>query len=152
MQLTDAEVDDLVLSLNSLRITLNERDIYFSESDVNESLQACIGHHYRHIRQLGVNQKTIDPYKVITWFGVDLAGKDDDRLQQIAECIVAALGACLLEETPKEIGLETDTMRYIADLLKNELSGNTDHGIGRNGLYAAFHCAQKMKTRLAGRN
>jgi hypothetical protein len=146
MDLSENDLKDLRVSLEVLSEALNQRKIYFPESDILESLTFCLRHHQQHLSTLGVAQGSIDPLKVITWFGVDLAMKDQDRMKQILECTVAALNVCLIFEasrfTKKEV-LPAETLRYIIRLACNEFCGKSEHGIGKNGLFLCFHTAQK---------
>lgn len=152
MDLSEREVSDIKISLRPLCFALNQRKVYFSEDEVRDSVKCCIAHHVRHLKTLRVEQGSVDPLKILTWFGCDLAEREADsyeRLRLILECTIASLNAVLSKETPSRVKpFDADTLKYIRDLAVNEFTGIKDHGIGRNGLFLCFHAAQKSKKRI----
>ncbi len=152
MKLSEGEILDVRDSLKPLCSALNQRGIYFSDDDIRESLHFCLQHHKRHLKVLRVGQGSVDPLKILTWFGCDIVRKenDEDRKVRVIECTVAALNSVLNQEKPQGLKpFDPDTLKYIRDLTKNEFTGICDHGIGRNGLFLCFHAAQRAKKRIA---
>lgn len=150
MQLTAAELAEITQALRALECALKRQDIHFLESDLKESVLCCLMHHNRHLNKLKVCQKTIDPYKIVTWFAFDLTMRGDGtRKREILKTAVAILNSFLQHEHPSKTALDVQTLGYITELAFNESNGEADHGIGKNGLFACFHCAMKTKHALS---
>lgn len=155
MNLSDGESQDLAVALDKFRKALGEANLHFSDEERSQAVEFCIRHHYAHLKTLGVRQVRVDPYKIVTWFAFDLAMKDFDndetRARKIVNVGVATLCSFLTNEKPKGLPFDALTVRYIANLAFNEVNGLTEHGIGKNGLFAAFHCAARVKAfRIGG--
>jgi len=146
------DVEDLAAPINLLAAALNAAGVTVSDSVRVTVWRECLQHHALHISTLRVNQHAIDPYKLITWYGYILAytiatsgfADASTTTRKVVEATLGTLNYCLENEVPAG-GLGSNTISYMADLVINEIEGKPTCGIGKNGLFLAFHTASTMK-------
>ena len=145
---------------------INRVGVLLSDQKVNSSCSKCLKHHKDHIRRLRVDDESVDPLKIYAWFGYDvaenltlevkqlshaskIAGSEAKRVQRhdVIKALVTSMNAVLIVEAPKG-GLDPDTLNYLIRFLECELDEDSEHGIGQNGIFAAFHSALNMKRYL----
>lgn len=107
--------------------------------------------HGQHIGVHDIYQSGVDPYKIICWYsfslievlGLDPKEKKEDviKVEKISRATLALLEGFLKTESKGRIRFSTRTRKFLSKLILQELLENGDHGIGKNGLYASFHCA-----------
>lgn len=139
---------DIAKSVNLLAEAITFAGIKIPDKLRLRVLDECVAHHGIHIKRLGVNQIKVDPYKVITWFGFFLAEnfKGNDKCRGIVKATIRTLNYALSSEEPLG-GLAANTLSYMEDFVVNEINDAPDCGIGKNGLFLAFHTASVMKRR-----
>jgi|GEM_PF-2052056 len=116
--------------------------------DFDEALARTLRLHGQHIRCLGVQPTWVDPYKMICWIGFGVlnqikeGGTEESGIRACADTLVRHL-AGLFSIDCEELGLEipTEMLVLLRRYVVQEVKDNPDHGIGPNGLYAAFHGA-----------
>lgn len=115
------------------------------ETIVIEALTQHSGHFEAHPQ---INPKRFEPFKLICWVAgtlLDGLEKDDGGRNQGLEIIKAVIR--VLQEA---FLLETKVLLPVADevlieaFVLEEFFGNASNGVGRNGLYLAFHCARSV--------
>ena len=145
------DVKDVLDPINLLKVAIDRVGVAVSNELRDEVWRQCLSYHAQHINHLRVNQHAIDPYKLITWYGYILAHKinadkghtaGDPR--KVIKATLQTLNYCLTSEVPTG-GLEVETISYMEDLVINEIEENPACGIGKNGLFLAFHTASTMK-------
>ncbi|HKK17697.1 MAG TPA: hypothetical protein VJ952_03365 [Opitutales bacterium] len=165
---SDSEGDNVRLKqiadiLDVYRVALEKVGVRLEESSIDESLDKCRRHHDEHIRCHQIEERSVDPLKIYAWFGFDLADKLTRKSQElldgddscssnailaqrhdILKALVATMNSTILVERPRG-GLDRVTLNYLVRLLERELDEDSDHGIGQNGIFAAFHSALSMK-------
>lgn len=150
MEIKQLDAEDIATALDKFRESLEEIGLHFLDEERNQSVKFCLKHHKSHLRYLGVRQVRVDPYKVVTWFAFDLATGDyekgeKERAKRIVDAAVATLCTFLNKEKPVGNPFDSETIKYVRNLAFNEIDSNTEHGIGKNGLFSAFHCSLKVK-------
>ena len=150
MEMTLGDSADLSEAIDKFRKALAADKIFIRDEERDASIHFCIKHHTAHLIYLKVDQVRVDPYKVVTWFAFDLArcSMDHDEpemAKRIISVAVATLCSFLRKERPAGMPFGALTIAYIRNLSFNEVNGLTEHGVGKNGLFAAFHCSVKAK-------
>jgi len=114
--------------------------------DSDEAVTQMLRQHRDHIDYLCINQLRVDVYKIACWAGCRIIAQiceghpeDEDALEAASSTLVRFLAGTFKMDT--EIVVPNDTQILLKRYLVHEFQGNGDHGIGQNGLYAAFHTA-----------
>jgi hypothetical protein len=143
-------LEDIANSVNLLSVAIIKIGITVPEDLQKEVLKACVSQHVDHVTTLKINQHTIDPYKVITWYGFILAEKigGNGSKRDVIKATIQTLDYCLSEEQPLG-GLPQNILGYMEDFVVNELENKPHCGIGKNGLFLAFHTASTMKRKAS---
>lgn len=155
--------EQIAKTLDVFRKALEKVGVRMDEASIDESLIKCMRHHDEHIFRHQIDEQSVDPLKIYAWFGYDLASKltvksgellekDDScssnailsQRHDVIKALVASMNASILVERPRG-GLDRVTLNYLVRLLERELDEDSDHGIGQNGIFAAFHSALSMK-------
>jgi len=106
----------------------------------------AIAHHHEHISFCRISQTTLDAYKFLSWYGWALleltVPLETEKAKKVVTSTIQALNLLLRREAHRrDSGLNLNSQKLLRKLLMNEWGGASGHGIGKNGLYVAFHCA-----------
>lgn len=138
-------------AIEQFKMTLKNSEVDLPEEIVSFATVQTLFQHGQHIKVHQVNQTAVDPYKIVCWYGFSLfsvlgLGEDPTDaniklLGSIARSMISTLEGFLNVDSNGRIILPLHTRLFLLQLIEEEQKGNGDHGIGKNGLYAAFHCA-----------
>lgn len=139
---------DTVDALQLLCDALKAAGLSITDSLRDKVLKESLAFHVEHIGTLRVNAHQMDQYKMVSWFGYILASsfKGAPECEQVVRSTLNVLNYLLHSETPWG-ALPVETVRYMVDLVTNEINDKSHCGIGKNGLFLAFHTAYTMKRR-----
>lgn len=145
----DEMAKDIADVFSRLADALGHSNIAIDDEQRKCLLKDCLRHHCRHIQHMRVLQRAVDPYKIVAWAGYILAEKNakDSSARSIIRTVIQLLDSFLHAEVPRG-GLPEDTRNYLEDFVFNEIQSESDHGIGKNGLFVAFHSASKIKSKF----
>ncbi len=110
----------------------------------------ALAHHEMHVRELKLNEGSVDVYKTVSWHTWYLAKRlHAPNQHDFTDCVINAgletLNQFLAWEKEDSKKLGPQVLALICAMVKNELDSITDHGIAKNGLYLSFHCAKEMR-------
>jgi hypothetical protein len=107
-------------------------------------VMVALKRHSDHLLTHAVNQSHLDPFKLVCWLGCAIVdGLEDPTFYQhgvVVDSLITTLEEILVLETAFRIRVTDNDRKLLQRLVLEELKGNTDHGIGFNGLFVAFHC------------
>lgn len=157
------QLEQIKSILDVFRKSILKVGLLIDQSQAESSCTKCLQHHREHIRRHQIEETSVDPLKIFAWFGYDLAENLTLQSQQlehasdiagsqakitqrrdVIKALVMSMNTVIAVEKP-EGGLDGPTLRYLVRFLEHELDGTCDHGIGQNGIFAAFHSALSMK-------
>ncbi|ECL9466494.1 TPA: hypothetical protein R8P70_000267 [Campylobacter jejuni] len=102
-------------------------------------LEQVIRQYYDHVIEHGVSVKSVCPYKMLSWGGYILCrilwNYNKDYAIKILSASILAMDFLLEKEykkTHKEIQIK------VINMIKSELEGKTNVGLGMNGFYMIF--------------
>lgn len=131
--------------LKVLKDNVGERHT-LSISQEDEIVIAALKRHGAHLSTHGIDQKHLDPFKLIAWLGCEIINgleRGDGFEHQagvVLDSIIKSLEEILAFETEKYVCVRSEDKELLKRLLLQELLHNPAHGIGFNGLFIAFHC------------
>jgi hypothetical protein len=100
--------------------------------------------HGTHLDTHQVSQHHLDPYKLVCWLGCAIIeGIEDETFYQqgtVVDAIIKTLEEFLVYETSYRVCVTPNDRELFKRLMKAEMTGSPQHGIGFNGLFMAFHC------------
>jgi|GEM_PF-5876082 len=111
---------------------------------LTEALHLAQEHHVKHVKDTRLKENGLDAYKALSWLSSEMSKQCEST--PVFDCAIwagiRALNNNLLHETnyPNN-GLPERTLNLINAMIKNELTGISQHGIERNGLFLSFHSA-----------
>lgn len=117
-----------------------------SIADEDEVVIAALKRHGAHLSTHAIDQTHLDPFKLICWLGCEIVNRLDrgegfqTQASTVCDSVIKSLEEILGLETDLTVNVPSEDKTLIKRLLMEELNGNTDHGIGFNGLFIAFHC------------
>jgi hypothetical protein len=115
-----------------------------SVSNEDNFVICALRRHGAHLSIHTISQDNLDPLKLLCWIGgAVIDGVEDVSFHQqevILNAILNSLEETLMLETNKKIRLESDDRILLQRFVMQEIKGNSEHGIGYNGLFTAFHC------------
>ncbi len=93
-----------------------------------------------------MDQNALDPYKFLCWYGWALlesvVPSERPMAEQVIKATLLTLNFVLAKERHRSgAGLTESSLRLLETMLFYEWDGTGKHGIGKNGLYVAYHCA-----------
>jgi hypothetical protein len=119
-------------------------DFKFTEQQEDDFIICALRRHGEHLSTHTIDQDTVDPLKLICWIGCAIIDQIKDPTFALQEKVLAALINSLEETLILETGfglrLSQDDRILFQRLAIQEIKGNSDHGVGFNGLFLAFHC------------
>jgi hypothetical protein len=119
---------------------------------------SALKRHGMHLSTHAVEQNHLDPFKLLCWIGCAIiqgVEKGESYYQQetIVTALIESLEVILASETNCGVIIPQEDKILLHRLVMAEIRGNGDHGIGFNGLFAAFHCYRSahklLKSKLA---
>lgn len=144
MNITDEELKQIEEITDLLEVAFQTNEVSFDKPEWRQAVKDSIAHHEGHLQSFGVTQAKVDPYKILTWIGYFFGESDNSQRPRIVESMLDTLNYCLGKETPPG-GLDSTTKNYLHAYVLNEMSDQSDHGIGKNGVFMSFNCASQMK-------
>ncbi len=116
------------------------------ESFRNNAASSAVNHHFDHLQSCVIAQNALDPYKFLCWYGWALLEhivlSEREMAFKVIKSTLLPLNYILAKEIHRsKKGLPESSLRLLETMLLNEWAGAVKHGIGKNGLYVAFHCA-----------
>ena len=90
-----------------------------TDTTLDTAKHAAMRHHYRFLKRCGIQQATVDPYKILSWYGFYLAANADDIEK------VSVLGAMrvmnhMLDQEKTGKRLSEDIILHLYQLVKND--------------------------------
>lgn len=111
------------------------RLIGLTERTLTDAAEDAMKHHALFINKF-INQKSVDPFKIVSWYGFFLSKKADDPAKRILLITIGHLNDLLSKEHLK-LKLSYLQMQHLYNMAK--LDGSDDEfGIGKNGIYSVF--------------
>lgn len=120
-----------------------------SVAQIEAMVVDALKQHGDHLAIHGIEQKTIDPFKLTCWLGgslLDAVAKGDKEgtsCDAIFDAMLATLREFMVKETSWHLVIPKSCLKLLKGLLVQERLGNPKHGIWMNGLYMSFHCSIK---------
>lgn len=118
---------------------------------IEKAIRLTLAQHGEHLVQHGVDQKHVDPYKLVSWLGcailaqIPCEGENSDGkkcpFRVVARATLMTLCGFLKFDSKNKVELPVRTRKLLQKMLVAEKIGNHEHGIWQNGLYVGFHCA-----------
>ena len=100
-----------------------------------DAAEDAIKHHAAFVNKF-INQKSVDPYKILSWYGFFLSQKADDPDKNILFFTITHLND-LLSKEHLALKLSAPQVEHLYKMAK--LDGSEDEfGIGKNGIYSVF--------------
>jgi hypothetical protein len=106
-----------------------------TEKTLRNAAEDAMVHHAAFINKF-IIQKSVDPFKIISWYGFFLSKNADDPTKSILLLAIAHLNDLLSKEHLK-LKLSAAHVQHLYNMAK--LDGSDDEfGIGKNGIYSVF--------------
>ncbi|MCX6076415.1 MAG: hypothetical protein NTW78_05940 [Campylobacterales bacterium] len=139
-----SELYNAVELLNNLLETPNFKSfVAVSEQTKEDALSKATQHLFLHNDTFGIEAKSTDVYKLLSWYGHFLYQHADDRNAVIYLATMAILNKKILKNELCGLTLDKHTITEMYKMLAKD--GEDDHlAIGKNGLYMAFKTAQNI--------
>lgn len=100
-----------------------------------DAAEDAIKHHAAFVDKF-INQKSVDPYKILSWYGFFLSKKADDPDKNVLFFTITHLNDLLCNEH-LALKLSSQQVEHLYKMAK--LDGLEDEfGIGKNGVYSVF--------------
>jgi hypothetical protein len=119
------------------------KDFICTEKEEDDFIISALKRHGTHLSTHAINQEHVDPFKLLCWIGgaiiVEIEDKTYKRHEEVLTALINSLEETLMLETGFHIKLDADNRNLFIRLAMEEIRGNSDHGIGFNGLFVAFH-------------
>ncbi len=114
-----------------------------SEQTKENALKKAINHLFLHNDTFGIEAKSTDVYKLLSWYGHFLYNHADDRNAVIYLATMSILNKKILKNESCGVMIDKCTITEMYKMLAKD--GEQDHlAIGKNGLYIAFKTAQNI--------
>jgi len=138
------ELYNAVELLNNLLETPKFKSfVAVSEQTKEDALNKATQHLFLHNDTFGIEAKSTDVYKLLSWYGYFLYQHADDRNAVIYLATMAILNKKILKNEVCGLMLDKYTITEMYQMLTKD--GEDDHlAIGKNGLYIAFKSAQNI--------
>ncbi|NOQ30306.1 MAG: hypothetical protein GQ570_04190 [Helicobacteraceae bacterium] len=103
-------------------------------------IEKSLNHYSNHVNEFNVTVNGLDPYKFLAWSGIELYAMVNDEVlgDMILNCTIISLRRAL-EEDGKQVTF--GFIKKLKKMIKKEFMGESDLGLGKNGLYVAFRMA-----------
>ena len=114
-----------------------------SEQTKEDALDKATEHLFLHNDTFGIEAKSTDVYKLLSWYGHFLYDHADDRNAVIYLATMSILNKKILKNEECGFTIDRQTTTEMYKMLAKD--GEDDHlAIGKNGLYIAFKTAQNI--------
>jgi len=124
-------------------LTRNQYGILISQQLRKDIVDDVLKHYKLHVETYSVPVNGIDPYKFISWIGLNLYDRTlNEYPEKISDGILKST-IIVMNRTLVEEGrlLPKYYLRKLFDMVKNDYSGKEHLGLGKNGLYLVFRSA-----------
>ncbi len=109
--------------------------IGLTQTTLNDAAQDAILHHQSFINKF-IHQKSVDPYKIVSWYGFFLSKKADDPKKMILLIALKHMND-LLSKEPLHQKMSDAHIGHLYNMAR--LDGMEDEfAIGKNGVYSVF--------------
>lgn len=120
--------------------------------------EQALQHHEAHIAKMRVDQRRLDPFKFLSWYGFILVRQAWDAprsryypLALTIDLMNDLLGRSCSDGTGMDrLGMSIDCVRELRRLAERD-GVDDDFAIGKNGLYSAFRSAFEIKKQFTQR-
>ena len=150
----DKKLIFLVFSLLDQLITSEDypyhQHVGVARDTLDKAKTDAIRFHIGHLKHHKVHATSIDPYKIVSWYGFYVA-KNADDVKRISLLATIELMRYFLSCEINGITLDRETTSLLYRMVAND-GVNDDHGVGKNGLYLAFLCSRKALLASARKN
>lgn len=102
---------------------------------VKNALVKTIRHYLAYLKEFDCKLTSVDFYKTYTWFSYSLAEELHSKDMRYRVLTVAIFQISWQLKRNKGINMNNDILKKILKLVQNELDGNKDVGMGKNGFY-----------------
>jgi hypothetical protein len=111
----------------------------------DEFVITALKRHGAHLTVHTVDQNRLDAFKLLCWIGCAIINgleKEPSYHQHatVLDALINSLEEILVMETNRKVRLTNNDRELLRRFVMEEIKGNSDHGIGFNGLFVAFHC------------
>ncbi|DAB30556.1 MAG TPA: hypothetical protein CFH84_03425 [Sulfurimonas sp. UBA12504] len=114
-----------------------------SEQTKEDALSKATKHLFLHNDTFGIEAKSTDVYKLLSWYGYFLNKRADDTNAVVYLATISILNKKILKSESCGFMIDKHTITEMYKMLTKD--GNHDHlAIGKNGLYIAFKTAQSI--------
>jgi len=117
----------------------DEFKVDLNENDLNE-LVNVLSHYHQHAKRHNLNVTGMEPYKIVSWGGLNLCEKykkiDEDKAKLILAVTIATLNKFLEQDINK--AFKQDFIQKLFRMIRYECKEEYAFGIGKNGLYMIF--------------
>ena len=120
-----------------------------------EVVITALKRHGAHLTVHTVDQNRLDAFKLLCWLGCAIINGLEKEAsyhqhETVLDALINSLEEILALETNREVRLTENDRELLRRFVMEEIKGNTDHGIGFNGLFVAFHCFRSSYRQLKG--
>jgi hypothetical protein len=110
-----------------------------TKDDFDNAKEKTITHHYAFLTKLKIQQTSIDPYKIMSWYGFYLSEVAQDDKKIAVLCAIQIMNNMLKYDSFGK-PIVTDLVCHLWFLARND-KVNDDFGVGKNGIYSVFTAA-----------
>jgi hypothetical protein len=117
------------------RLLVHTGKVGLTVQTLKDAAQDAMVHHAAFIDKF-IEQREVDPYKIVSWYGFFLSRKADDPAKRILLVAIVHLNDLLGKE---HLGLQLSKPHILHLYAMAKLDGSDDEfGIGKNGVYSVF--------------
>lgn len=114
-----------------------------------EAKEKTITHHYKFLAKLQIQQTSIDPYKIMSWYGFYVSEGANDSRKIAVLCAIQIMNNMLKYDSFGK-PIATDLVCHLWFLVRND-KVNDEFGVGKNGIYSVFTAASMTNTPRDGK-
>lgn len=120
-----------------------------TESDFYKAKERTITHHYAFLTKLQIQQTSIDPYKIMSWYGFYISEIARDNKKIAVLCAIQIMNNMLSYDSHGK-PIATDLVCHLWLLARNDKVCD-EFGVGKNGIYSVFTAASMTNTPRDGK-
>ena len=132
----------------SLDSEKSKKYVDISIDDQKLALKNTIEHLEAHNKEFSIEPKTLDVYKLLSWYGYFLSNITRDYKRVVYLLTIKALNTLLLEEECGTCFTQDFTNKIYQMLRRDDEDGK--FSIGKNGLYLSFRSAKDICKQFKG--
>jgi hypothetical protein len=141
--LSDSDIEAAYNYMLKLDLIVSRKPEYVAVSGIrfDEAKRSAILHHCNYVKHFGIWQQSVDPYKILSWYGFYLAEHADDKHKISVLVAIQEMNKLLTQEKSK--GARSLPSKVVSQLYQRAAldKHKDEYAIGKNGLYSAFDTA-----------